>query len=47
MHVAEILSKSNKTLFSFEILPPLKGGSFNDIYKSIEPCLNLNPPILM
>ncbi|HAL64703.1 MAG: 5,10-methylenetetrahydrofolate reductase [Bacteroidetes bacterium 38_7] len=43
MHVAEILSKSNKTLFSFEILPPLKGGSFNDIYKSIEPLLEFKP----
>lgn len=43
MHVCEILSKTNKTLFSFEILPPLKGGSFNDIFNSIEPLLEFKP----
>ena len=46
MHIAKILENTNQTLFSFEILPPLKGGSFEDLYKSIEPLLEFKPPYI-
>ncbi|PKP17471.1 MAG: methylenetetrahydrofolate reductase [NAD(P)H], partial [Bacteroidetes bacterium HGW-Bacteroidetes-22] len=35
-----------KTLFSFEILPPLKGGTFDEIYQSIKPLLEFEPPYI-
>lgn len=46
MRVNEILSQTDKTLFSFEILPPLKGGTFEEIHQSIEPLLEFNPPYI-
>jgi methylenetetrahydrofolate reductase (NADPH) len=44
MKVIELLKKSKKTLFSFEILPPLKGKDINLIYSTIEPLLEFKPP---
>lgn len=35
--------KENQTLFSFEILPPQKGKSIENIYHSIDPLLEFNP----
>lgn len=46
MRVDEILSQTTKTLFSFEILPPLKGGTFEEIHRNIEPLLEFNPPYI-
>lgn len=46
MRIDEILKSTPKSLFSFEILPPLKGGTFEEIYKSIEPLLEFNPPYI-
>lgn len=43
MKVTEHLKQSKKTLFSFEILPPLKGKSINELYNQIEPLLEFNP----
>jgi methylenetetrahydrofolate reductase (NADPH) len=44
MRVIEHLNKAKgKTLFSFEILPPLKGKSIDSIYESIDPLLEFNP----
>lgn len=44
MKVIEHLKKSNgKTLFSFEILPPVKGKSIDSIYESIDPLLDFDP----
>lgn len=34
------------TLFSFEILPPLKGKSIHSIYESIDPLLEFNPSFI-
>lgn len=43
MKVAEILSTTKKTLFSFELLPPMKGRSIEGIYKAIDPLIEFNP----
>lgn len=44
--VTEHLRKSKKTLFSFEILPPLKGKGINAIFESIDPLLDFSPPFI-
>lgn len=41
--IEHINQRKNKTLFSFEILPPLKGKDVNSIYESIDPLLEFNP----
>ena len=46
MKVTEHLSQAKKTLFSIEILPPLKGKSIQSIFDSIEPLLEFNPPFI-
>jgi methylenetetrahydrofolate reductase (NADPH) len=35
--------KSDKTLFSFEVLPPLKGKSIDSLYNAIDPLMEFNP----
>src|ERR1700744_3712074 len=46
MKVIEHLHKSKSTLFSFEILPPLKGKSIQSINESIDPLLEFNPSFI-
>lgn len=43
MKVTEHLKKSKETLFSFEILPPLKGKSIQSIYDGIDPLMEFKP----
>lgn len=43
MKVTEHIQKAKETLFSFELLPPLKGQQFSDIEKNIDPLLEFNP----
>ncbi|MCX8055603.1 MAG: methylenetetrahydrofolate reductase [NAD(P)H] [Ignavibacteria bacterium] len=43
MIVADLLKNTKRTLFSFELLPPLKGKSIQEIYDAIEPLLEFNP----
>ena len=43
MNVIETIKKSNKTLFSFELLPPLKGNDASRIYNTIESLLDVGP----
>jgi methylenetetrahydrofolate reductase (NADPH) len=43
MKVAETLRTTKKTLFSFELLPPLKGKNLADIYASIDPLVEFSP----
>ena len=35
-----------ETLVSFEVLPPLKGGSMKDIFNSLDPLMEFNPPFI-
>ena len=47
MKITEHLAKSkDKTLFSFEIVPPLKGNGIGELYKNIEPLMEFNPPFI-
>src|SRR3954471_3393451 len=43
MKLTQKLSQSNKTLFSIEILPPLKGKSIQSIYDGIDPLMEFEP----
>lgn len=43
MKVIDIIYNSEKTVFSFELLPPLKGNDAGRIYKTIEGLLDYNP----
>ena len=46
MKVTEHFKKAKQTLFSFEILPPLKGTSIQSIYDSLDPLMEFNPPFI-
>jgi len=46
MKVKELLGKSNKALFSFELLPPLKGDTIESIYHAIDPLVEFNPAFI-
>lgn len=43
MKVIDIINQSDKTVFSFELLPPLKGRDASRINKTIESLLEYNP----
>ena len=43
MKVTEHLRAAKSTLFSIEILPPLKGKSIQSIYDSIDPLMEFKP----
>jgi methylenetetrahydrofolate reductase (NADPH) len=43
MKLTEKLGQSSKTLFSIEILPPLKGKSIQSIYDGIDPLMEFKP----
>ncbi len=46
MHVTEHLDKSQKTLFSFEIIPPPRGKTVRDIIKIVEQIAPVKPPFI-
>ncbi len=46
MKVTEHLKNAKKTLFSIEILPPLKGKSIQSIYQLIDPLMEFKPPFI-
>ena len=46
MKVIEHIKNAKQTLFSFEILPPLKGTSIQSIYDSLDPLMEFNPPFI-
>lgn len=43
MKVIDIINKSDKTVFSFELLPPLKGNDASNIYRTIESLVDFDP----
>jgi methylenetetrahydrofolate reductase (NADPH) len=43
MKVIDILKQSEKTLFSFELLPPLKGSKGDKLYDTIEQLIEFDP----
>lgn len=46
MNIADLFKNTKKTLFSFEVLPPLKGKGMDGIYNTINPLLEFNPQFL-
>jgi len=47
MKVIEHLNNANgKTLFSLEILPPLKGAGIHSLFTHIDPLMEFNPPFI-
>jgi methylenetetrahydrofolate reductase (NADPH) len=46
MKVIEFLEKANKTLFSFEIIPPTRGGSIDRIFNLVETLMPFDPPFI-
>ena len=46
MSVVDRLKSTKETLFSFEILPPLKGKSIQFIYDGIDPLIEFNPAFI-
>jgi methylenetetrahydrofolate reductase (NADPH) len=46
MKVIDHLTNSKDTLFSFEILPPLKGKSIQSIFDGIDPLMEFNPKFI-
>ena len=41
--ITDLINKSNKTAFSFEILPPLKGNDIQKVYKIIDKLVEFDP----
>ncbi|MEM0994331.1 MAG: methylenetetrahydrofolate reductase [NAD(P)H] [Bacteroidota bacterium] len=47
MKVTEYFEKANgQTLISFEVLPPLKGGSMKSIFDTLDPLMEFKPPFI-
>src|ERR1700760_1771029 len=46
MKVTDIIQQAKKTLFSIEILPPLKGDSIQTIFDGIEPLMEFHPKFI-
>jgi methylenetetrahydrofolate reductase (NADPH) len=47
MKVTDHITNANgKTLFSFEIIPPQKGKSIQELYDNIDPLMEFNPPFI-
>lgn len=46
MKVTDHLAQAKDTLFSFEILPPLKGKSISSIYAGIDPLMEFKPKFI-
>jgi len=46
MKITEHLNQATKTLFSFEILPPLKGQSLKELMDGISPLMDFKPPFV-
>ena len=44
--VTDILTHTQETLFSFEVLPPLRGRGLNAIYKTIDQLIQFNPAFI-
>ncbi len=44
--IIDLLKDTDKTLFSFELLPPLKGQDIESIYETIDPLMEFKPPYI-
>lgn len=46
MKVTDHIQQSNQTLFSFEILPPLKGKGIQSLYDHLDPLMEMKPAFI-
>jgi len=46
MKITDHIKNSTSTLFSFELLPPLKGKSIQSIFDAIDPLMEFKPPFI-
>ena len=46
MKVIDLINKAERTLFSFELLPPVKGHNISNIYCAIDPLIEFNPSFI-
>ena len=47
MKITEHIKKANgQTLFSFEIIPPVKGRNIKELYDNIDPLMEFKPPFI-
>lgn len=46
MRVTEHFKQAKSTLFSFELLPPVKGNSIHSIFEGIEPLIEFDPKFI-
>jgi methylenetetrahydrofolate reductase (NADPH) len=46
MKITEQIANADNTLFSFEILPPLKGENIKNLFSHIDPLMEFKPPFI-
>ena len=46
MKVIDLIKKADQTLFSFELLPPLRGNSISNVYRTIDPLIEYHPSFI-
>ncbi|MDE0471682.1 MAG: methylenetetrahydrofolate reductase, partial [Ekhidna sp.] len=46
MKVTEHINQSERTLFSFEIIPPKKGDSIQSLFDQIDPLMEFKPSFI-
>ena len=46
MKITDYIKQSNKTLFSYEIIPPFRGGSIDKVFKLVEELMPYDPPFI-
>ena len=46
MKITDYIKNSNKTLFSYEIIPPFRGGSIDKVFKLVEELMPYDPPFI-
>lgn len=46
MRITDYIKNAKSTLFSLEILPPLKGKGIKDIYEALDPLMEFKPPFI-
>ena len=46
MKVTEHIANARETLFSFEVVPPVKGKNIEELYRNIDPLMEFRPPFI-
>ena len=46
MKVTEHIATATDTLFSFEVVPPVKGRNIEELYRNIDPLMEFRPPFI-